>query len=112
MTRLVLGFVVVTALAACGGKKAPATSPGSGSDTAVASPDQGGGITCDKEIARVCENGVDGCASGKTLVHACIAADATDGPPCTQEIAKVCPTGQTDACLKTPAAATTHICVF
>jgi hypothetical protein len=32
-------------------------------------------------------------------------------PPCSQEIARTCPDGQIDACLLTPPAADTHVCV-
>ncbi len=55
---------------------------------------------------------VDGCTSGLTSVHVCLAKDAKAGPPCAQEIALTCPPGQVDACLHNPPQATTHLCVL
>jgi hypothetical protein len=98
------------ALAACGGGSKPSTPspPGTGAPEPVAQ----GGVPCEQEVALQCAQGVDGCQGGKTLVHVCVPSDETAGPPCEQEIAKVCPEGQTDACLKTPQVAKTHLCVY
>lgn len=66
------------------------------------------------------EGMVDGClvrnaaaAKGSlTLYHVCIPeTEASPSQPCEQEIARQCDPGLIDACLHTPALASTHICV-
>ncbi|MEZ4239093.1 MAG: hypothetical protein R3F59_23660 [Myxococcota bacterium] len=76
---------------------------------AAASPADGM-LGCANEVQMVCTEGHrDGCATGKTLVHVCVADSEEAGPPCEQEIAKECPEGQMDACQGELAA--THLCV-
>ena len=70
-------------------------------------------VGCAQQTTLVCGDGqVDGCASGLTAVHVCVAKDAKAGPPCAQELALSCPAGQVDACLHNPPQATTHVCVI
>ena len=103
------------AIACGGGQKASnpdiaeVPSPGN-PDIAQTSP-ASSGVSCAQEVALECPNGVDGCTTGKTSVHACVSTTAQAGPSCSQEIALECPAGEIDACLLSPPAATNHICI-
>ena len=55
---------------------------------------------------------IDGCASGVTAVHVCVAKDAKAGAPCAGQPVLTCPAGQADACVHNPQQANTHVCVF
>lgn len=112
MTKLSM-ILVVVALGCGGSKSAPSTpATGGGGDMSMASGGGGGGVECAKEVALQCAAGKDGCLDGKTLVHVCVADDATGSVPCAQEVALECPQGQVDGCLKTPAVSANHICVY
>jgi hypothetical protein len=91
---------------------APAAgSPGTAA--APAAPAPAANVGCAQPSSLVCGDGqVDGCASGLTVLHVCVAKDAKPGPPCAQEVALSCPAGQVDACLHSPPQAPTHLCVF
>ena len=92
---------------------AAATGAASGSATAEKRPDAPGSVGCATATALTCETDqVDGCASGLTSVHVCVAKDAKAGPPCAQELALTCPAGQLDACTHNPPQAPTHLCVL
>jgi hypothetical protein len=94
------------------GGSAPAASgnAAAGSQGAPAAP--AANVGCAQPSSLVCGEGqVDGCTSGLTAVHVCVAKDAKAGPPCAQELALSCPSGQVDACLHSPPQATTHVCV-
>lgn len=73
----IISFVMVCALAACGGKKADPASPVTNTDPAPATePAAGDGVPCSQEIALECPEGqIDGCLKtppeGET--HACVA---------------------------------------
>jgi hypothetical protein len=68
---------------------------------------------CRLRVGLRCGDGkVDGCGGGRTLIHICIPETEQPGPACSLEINKQCPTGQVDACLKSPPVANTHLCVF
>src|SRR5262249_3001418 len=54
---------------------------------------------------------VDGCTSGLTSVHVCVAADAKPGSPCAQGSALTCPSEMIDACGFVPPYASNHVCV-
>lgn len=111
MTKLSM-ILVVVALGCGGSKSAPSTpATGGGGDMSMASGG-GGGVECAKEVALQCAAGKDGCLDGKTLVHVCVADDATGSVPCAQEVALECPQGQVDGCLKTPAVSANHLCVY
>jgi hypothetical protein len=102
--------VLLVLLIGCGGGNAPVAKGGGGDLPPPTGPTN---VDCRLRIGLRCPDGrVDGCNSGKTLVHICIPEGEQPGPPCSQEIAKQCPSGQTDACLKAPPVATTHLCVF
>jgi hypothetical protein len=92
-----------------------ATSGAAGGSTAGAKAEGGasGSVGCATATALSCgADQADGCASGLTAVHVCVAKDAKAGPPCAQEVALSCPAGQVDACLHNPPQATTHVCVI
>ena len=91
---------------------AGATGSSGGPATGAPSPSGSGNVGCAQATTLVCGDGqVDGCASGLTAVHVCVAKDAKAGPPCAQELALSCPAGQVDACLHNPPQAPTHLCV-
>ena len=100
---------------ACGGAQSSkpdiAQTSSENPDLSVASPSPSPGVSCSQEIALECPNGVDGCSTGKTSVHACVSVTAQAGPSCSQEIALECSPGEIDACLMSPPAAANHICV-
>lgn len=113
----VLAFVV---LAACGGAQDPAPTttadqPVSSTEPTAAEPAAAaptGAVDCAMEIALTCQAGeADGCLSGVTTHHACVAEGATAGAPCEQEIALECPEGFVDACLAPTRLAANHVCV-
>ena len=100
---------------ATGSSGGAATGAGaaSGAGGAPAAPSSGpANVGCAQATTLACGDGqVDGCASGLTAVHVCVAKDAKAGPPCAQELALSCPAGQVDACLHNPPQAPTHLCV-
>jgi hypothetical protein len=111
------GAAVGSALGPSASGGAPAGgAPAAGSpDTAAApaAPAPAANVGCAQPSSLVCGDGqVDGCASGLTVLHVCVAKDAKAGPPCAQEVALSCPAGQVDACLHSPPQAPTHLCVF
>ena len=114
--KLLSSIALALALAGCGSKPTPTSSPSPGSDPTSSPPSPKvppqGGLSCEKEIALRCVQGLDGCQGGKTLVHMCVPSESQPGPPCEQEIAQVCPVGQTDACLRTPRVSANHLCVY
>jgi hypothetical protein len=100
---------IILVLAACGG----GTKSGGTTPVPTPAPVEPADGNCAKEIAIRCmAPGVDGCDTKRTTSHVCVPADEVAGPPCTQEIAKQCPEGQIDACLRTPAVATNHLCIM
>jgi hypothetical protein len=86
----------------------PAAPAGSAAGTAVASAE----VSCATAATVTCgADQADGCTTGLTAVHVCVAKDAKAGPPCAQQQALSCPAGQVDACLHDPPKAPTHLCV-
>jgi hypothetical protein len=126
VTKLAV-IVLVIGLVACNRKKPeegrePAQSAvpgpviGSAAPTAPAEKPagsaEGGAVGCATQVTLTCEAGqFDGCTSGLTAVHICVAADAKPGQPCAQDVALSCAAGQSDACHRTPPVATNHVCV-
>lgn len=101
---------------------APAPGPGSTAPSAPA-PGPGGapagsassssGVGCATQTTLSCEaDQIDGCTSGMTSVHVCVAKDAKAGTPCAQQATLTCPAGQVDACLHDPPQANNHVCVI
>ena len=91
---------------------APAATPAGAQGAGQAATAPATNVGCAQPSSLTCGEGqVDGCASGLTAVHVCVAKDAKAGPPCAQELALSCPPGQVDACLHSPPQATTHLCV-
>jgi hypothetical protein len=92
------------------GSAAPAAG---NAGSAAGSPANAPGVGCATASSLVCGAGQsDGCTSGLTSVHVCVAEGAKAGPPCAQETALACPPGQADACLHAPPLATNHVCVI
>ena len=109
------GAAVGSALgpSASGGAPAGGAAGSPGTAAAPAAPAPAANVGCAQPSSLVCGDGqVDGCASGLTVLHVCVAKDAKPGPPCAQEVALSCPAGQVDACLHSPPQAPTHLCVF
>jgi hypothetical protein len=102
------GAVVGSAApAAPGGGAAPAAPSGAAGSAAAAAD-----VGCAGATTLTCgADQIDGCASGLTAVHVCVAKDAKAGSPCAEQQALSCPAGQVDACLHVPPRATTHLCV-
>jgi len=98
---------------------APAPGPGSATPPAAA-PSPGSaptgnppGVGCATPTTLACDaDQADGCTSGMTSVHVCVAKDAKAGPPCAQQATLTCPAGQVDACLHEPPQANNHVCVI
>ncbi len=129
---LIVPIALALALASCSAQPNPDTPPrneqpvsppeppstSNPPDQPVAKPSL---VSCDKEIAMVCGDGLtDGClirdASSKsgalTLYHVCVPTTETAaGQPCEQEIARICDSGLIDACLHSPPVAESHVCV-
>ena len=95
------------------GSAAP-SAPASGPGSAVAgSAPSASGVGCATQATLACDAGqTDGCTSGMTSVHVCVAKDAKAGPPCAQQATLTCPAGQVDACLHDPPQANNHVCVI
>jgi hypothetical protein len=104
----VVGSAAPGPAAPAGAASGSAATGGTAPEAARAAPDVG----CATTTTLACgADQVDGCASGLTAVHVCVAKDAKAGPPCAQPQAPSCPSGQVDACLHDPPQATTHLCV-
>jgi hypothetical protein len=114
------GAAVGSAVGPSAAGGAPASGNAAGPSATAGAPAASAGsqgaaanVGCAQPSSLVCGEGqVDGCASGLTAVHVCVAKDAKAGPPCAQELALSCPPGQVDACLHSPPQATTHLCVI
>lgn len=113
-------LILACLLAGCGGSSAQSTNPTNPTnpgDVSVASPDLANtpstaGVSCTQEIALECAGGSDGCLTGATTVHVCVAVNTQVGASCSQEIALECPDGQLDACLESPPASANHVCIL
>jgi hypothetical protein len=89
---------------------APVTPP-NGSAPAGGSAAAPASVGCAAASSLVCAaDQVDGCMSGLTTVHLCVAKDAKPGAVCAQP-GTPCPAGQVDACLHDPPQSIHHVCV-